>query len=191
MGQDMQPFDWGRIFLGDMSPLFLLEIVFRTLFMYMVALLAARFIGKRGMGQLTPFEYIVVIAMGSTAGTPMMEVAIPLLHGAVVLICVVTIDSMLARWAVRVPRVARMLASEPALLISRGVIDTDELDREKVGLDELKMMLRLHGIQNLKDVECAYLEPSGDLSIFLEKSAEGENERGSPDQRTTIGDTMP
>ncbi len=167
MGQEMQPFDWGRMFLGNMSPLFLLEILFRTAFMYIVALLAARFIGKRGMGQLTPFEYIVVIAMGSTAGTPMMEVGIPLLHGSMVLIGVVFIDTMLARWATRSPQLERLLESEPTLLISRGVVDDRELLREKIGMDELKMMLRLNGVQRFSDVETAYLEPSGDLSVFL------------------------
>jgi len=191
MGQDMQPFDWGRIFLGDMSPLFLLEILFRTVFMYAVALLAARFIGKRGMGQLTPFEYIVVIAMGSTAGTPMMEVGIPLLHGSMVLVSVVAIDSLLARWAVRSPRIERLLESEPTLLISAGVVDEEQLVREKIGLDELKMMLRLNGVERFKDVETAYLEPSGDLSIFLNRDANASSNSDAAGASNRENDTMP
>ena len=130
MGEELQPFDWSRMFLGDLSPLFLLEIIFRTLFMYVVALVAARVIGKRGMGQLTPFEYIVVIAMGATAGSPMMEVQIPILHGTTVLISVITIDSILARWGVRVPQVAHILDAEPAQVIRAGNLQRQVLLRE-------------------------------------------------------------
>lgn len=167
MGEELQPFDWGRMFLGDLSPLFLLEIVFRTTFMYFVALTAARVIGKRGMGQLTPFEYIVVIAMGSTAGTPMMEVQIPLLHGSMVLVCVVVIDSILARWGVRSPQVAQVLDAMPAQVVRAGNLQREVLLKEKIGMEEFKMMLRLHGIKQMGVIENAWLEPSGDLSLFL------------------------
>jgi len=55
--QSIQPFDWHRIFLGDeLGLLFLLEIVFRTVVMYGYALIFARAIGKRGVGQISPFE---------------------------------------------------------------------------------------------------------------------------------------
>ncbi len=167
MPSDTFPFDPNRMFLGSMEWMYLLEVLFRTAFMYFVALAAARVIGKRGMGQLTPFEYIVVIAMGSSSATPMLEVQIPLLHGAMVLITVVTIDTLLAKLAARSRRVNDILASQPTLLISNGKIDEQKLTDERIGREELNMMLRLHGVTDVQGVGTAYLEPSGDLSIYL------------------------
>lgn len=171
MDSGMQPFDWGRIFIGNASWLFLLEIVFRTCFMYVVAIGAAHIIGKRGMGDLTPFEYIVVIAMGATAGTPMMEMNIPLLHGVAVLLTVVTVDALLANLTRRSLRLERFLNTPPEIVIREGKVLTDKLHHEKIGLDELMMMLRMNGVRNVAEVEFAFLEPSGTLSVFFREDA--------------------
>ena len=58
--ESIVPFDLARMFIGEHPPLFLLEVAFRTLIMYVYTLLAVRFLGKRGTGQLTAFDFIVV-----------------------------------------------------------------------------------------------------------------------------------
>ncbi len=65
MGETAQhSFDLYRIFLGDQPPGFFLEIMFRTVVMYLYVLLLLRLLGKRGMGQLSPFEFTIIIALG-------------------------------------------------------------------------------------------------------------------------------
>jgi len=66
-------FDFHRIFVGDTPPLFLLEIVFRTLIMYAYTVALLRVLGKRGMGQLSMLELAIIIAFGSAVGDPMVE----------------------------------------------------------------------------------------------------------------------
>jgi hypothetical protein len=69
--QEYQGFDLERMFIGEFSPVLLAEIAVRTVVMYVYALAVVRFIGKRGLGQVTPFEFVIVIALGSATGDPM------------------------------------------------------------------------------------------------------------------------
>ena len=70
MNSDIIPFDLQRMFIGDLSPWFYGEIIFRTAFLYLAAILL-RLMGKRGMSSLSPFEQVILIALGSEVGGPM------------------------------------------------------------------------------------------------------------------------
>jgi uncharacterized membrane protein YcaP (DUF421 family) len=48
--------------------------------MYLYALLLVRLLGKRGMGQLAPFDFVIIIALGSAVGYPMFYPDVPVLH---------------------------------------------------------------------------------------------------------------
>jgi uncharacterized membrane protein YcaP (DUF421 family) len=161
------PFDLERMFLGDdFALLFLLEILFRTAFMYVSALVLVRFVGKRGLGQLSPFEFLVVIAMGSAAGDPMFYPDIPLINGVLVLAGVVLLEKMLISLSGRNEHLEHFIESVPALLVQDGAVIESHLKQEGLAREELMMKLRERGIANLAEVRLAYLEPSGALSIF-------------------------
>ncbi|MES2668766.1 MAG: DUF421 domain-containing protein [Patescibacteria group bacterium] len=155
-----------RIFVGDQPPLFLLEVVFRTSIMYAYMLFAARFLGKRGTGHLTVFDFIVVILLGSAAGDPMFYDDVPILHGLIVITVVVLIERLMNHFTNKHKALEEFIESTPTLLVKDGVILTEALDEEEISYPELLMELRQQGIRNTGEVECAYIEPSGEVSIF-------------------------
>lgn len=176
------PFDWQRIFLGDESPLFLLEIVFRTVWMFAWLLLLARLLGKRALNDLTPFDYILVIALGSAVGDPMMVPNVPLTHGMLVMTVIVLLEIALARITRTSKAVEKVVDSTPTLLVKNGKILDLEMDVESISNRELLMLLRLEGIRSVGEVERAYLEPSGQLSIFrYDQGAEVEGVSTMPE----------
>ena len=87
--------DWGYMFFGDGDAIFLVEIVIRTVVLYAFALLMVRLMGKRGMAQLTPFEFVIIVALGSAVGDPMFYPDVPLTHGFVVIVTVVAAQRLL------------------------------------------------------------------------------------------------
>ena len=120
--QSFQPFDRHRILLGDRTGLlFLLEIVFRTAVMYGYALAFARFIGKRGVGQVSPFEFILII-ISSAAGDPMFYSDVLLLHGILVLTVVMLLHRLVGVWTDRSERAEDVIEGEPILVIADGEI---------------------------------------------------------------------
>lgn len=120
MESDYEPFDLRRMFIGDFSALLMAEIAVRTIVMYVFALLIIRLLGKRGMGQLTPFEYVIVFAIGSATGDPMLYPEVPLLHGMIALTVVVLLQRIVLEALKRNPGVEHVVDSAPALIIERG-----------------------------------------------------------------------
>lgn len=167
---DLQAFDLHRMFIGDYPPLFMLEIVFRTTFMYVYAIYAARLIGNRGMGQLTPFEYIVVIALGSATGDPMFYPEVPLLHGIVTISIIIIIEKILTKITQNNTKIEELVESKPVLVISEGRIIYSALKKNNISKEELLMLLRMNKVRNVGYVEKAYLEQSGSLSVFKSKN---------------------
>jgi uncharacterized membrane protein YcaP (DUF421 family) len=163
---DFEPFDLERMFIGDLSALLMLEILVRTAIMYLTALGLVRFIGKRGLGQLSPFEYLVVIAMGSATGDPMFYPEVPLIHGALVLAMIVALQKTFFRLTQKSGKVAEYMESTPSLLVDHGVLLEHKLEEEGMSHSDLYAKLREGGIEALGEVRYAYLEPSGRVSIF-------------------------
>lgn len=161
------PFDWQRMLLGAESPWYLIEIAFRTVWMFLWLLLLARLLGKRALNDLTPFDYILVIALGSAVGDPMMAPNVPIVHGMMVMTVIVFLEIVLARWTRTSKAVEKVVDSTPTLLVKNGQILDPEMGIEAISNRELLMLLRLEGVRNVGKVERAYLEPSGQLSLFL------------------------
>ena len=160
------PFDLQRMLLGDAPPLFLAEIAVRTAVIWLWAVLLLRWIGGRSISQMSVIEFLLVIALGSAVGDPMFYPDVPLLHGMVVILLVVLadkgIDLAFRRWS----RVKSLVDGVPTEVLRHGQVLPGILAVRDIGTTELMELLRLKGVRNLGEVELAYLEPSGDLSVF-------------------------
>lgn len=165
-------FDLHRIFIGDQSPLFLFEIVFRTLFLYLYTLLLLRLLGKRDIQQLTFFEFAIIIALGSAVGDPMFYPDVPLLHGAIVILTIVLVQRAITVLTEHNETLASVIESVPTRLVKNGVLQLSALDDERMSRDEVFSRLRVEGLRHLGEVERAYLEPTGSVSVWTLKKAQ-------------------
>jgi uncharacterized membrane protein YcaP (DUF421 family) len=181
MGEEQKPsaFDLERMFLGTETDwLFLLEIAVRTSIIYVFALLFVRFLGKRGQGRLSPFEFVIIIALGSATGDPMFYPDVPIFHAMIVIALVVLFTRILFQVSEWSETFENFVESRPACLVSDGIVRVPELRRENIAHDELMTALREAGIENLGQVRRSYLEPSGNISTFL--FAPRETRQGLP-----------
>lgn len=166
MEDPIVPFDWARMFLGDDPALFYLEIVFRTCVVYAYALVLIRWVGGRGIAQMSTVEFLLVIALGSAVGDAMFYPEVPLLHAMLVITVVVIINKALDLMIQRYDRVEKALDGITAEIVRDGVITMKTLCDRNIGKSELFMSLRTQGFTNLGEVRCAYIETSGQFSVF-------------------------
>ncbi|HET7238525.1 MAG TPA: YetF domain-containing protein [Terrimicrobiaceae bacterium] len=167
MGEaDTHTFDLYRIFIGDQPLDFLIEILFRTVVMYLYVLLVLRLLGKRGMGQLSPFEFTIIIALGSAVGDPMFYPEVPLLHCLAVVTVVVAMSRFITYLSNRSEAVEDFLEGQPCCVVTDGELNIDAIDGERFSREELFMLLRERNVCQLGQVRQAYLEPSGAISAF-------------------------
>ncbi|MFP4249389.1 MAG: DUF421 domain-containing protein [Armatimonadota bacterium] len=166
MDDPIVPFDLHRMFLGDLPPLFLAEVVVRTAAIYLYALAITRLMSRRGMTELTPLEYVLIIAMGSAAGDPMFYPDVPLLHAIIVITMLISMRRGILYITQRSEPLEHLVEARPVMVVDGGRIVTEVLDHEDLEHGSLLAQLRTQGIRHLSEVEYAYLEPTGEVSVF-------------------------
>ncbi|RJF72489.1 DUF421 domain-containing protein [Deinococcus cavernae] len=176
--QKVQPLDWQRMFIGDTDALFLLEIALRTSIIFLWLLFLLRVTGKRGLAQLSPLELAIVIGLGSAAGDPMFYPEVPLLHAMLVLALVVGLQRLLAHFVIHNETIETFVEGTPVELVRDGVILHRGLERAKLSREDLFESLRAEHVRQLGQVQRAYFEQDGHLSVFLHP--EGKAPPGLP-----------
>jgi uncharacterized membrane protein YcaP (DUF421 family) len=160
-------FDWTRLIIGEDLPyLFLLEVVFRTFIMFMIVLFVLRMIGKRGIKQLSVFELALIISLGSAAGDPMFYYDVGLLPATVVFIVIILLYKGITYLSEKNEKIEKFVEGEPVKLIENGRIKLQNFDSESIAQDEFYAQLRMKNIDHLGQVKKAFIETSGEMSVF-------------------------
>ena len=140
-------------------------IFFRTIIIYIVVLFVMRFMGKREIGQMQPFEFVISIMIADLASTPMSEIGIPILYGIIPILGLLLIHILISVLNLKSIRIREIICGKPRILIYRGRIDEQAMIKENFTINELQERLRVSNINNLGDVEFAILETSGQISV--------------------------
>lgn len=172
MSDPVQPFDWERMFIHDFPWSYLGEVAFRTLFMFVVLLAALTVSGKREVRQLSIYELVLVIGLGSAAGDPMFYHDVPLASAVVVFVVMMGCYKLATYISDRNKTVRNVLEGQPVYVIEDGCILTQNFSQEDLGLDELFSDLRVEGVEQLGQIRLAILEPNGQLSVFQFKESD-------------------
>ena len=144
----------------------MLTIFLRSVILYAASLLAMRAMGKRQVGQLQPFELVVVIMIAELAATPMGGVGIPILYGLLPMAALVVCHGLLTALCMKSERVRVWLCGQPTVLVRNGVICEKQLRACAVDLNDLMEAMRAGGILDPLEVGTAVLEPGGNISVF-------------------------
>ena len=158
--------DWSAIFLGSEEWSFLPEVALRTLIMFIIIITGLRFMGKRGVKQLSVVELVVIIGLGSAAGDPMFYKEVGIVFSLLVFLIIILLYAVLTYIVGKSKKAEDMLEGKPLCLIQDGVFVLENFKKENLGSDEFFAELRLKGISHLGQVETAIEETSGELSVF-------------------------
>jgi uncharacterized membrane protein YcaP (DUF421 family) len=142
-------------------------IIIRTLILYLVTLIALRIMGKRQIGQLQPYELVVIIMIAELAAIPMQNTGIPLLNGIIPIFILFASEVTLSYISLKSNRARGLICGKPSILIEKSKINEAELRRLRYNINELLEQLRLKNVSDITDVEYAILETSGQLSVIL------------------------
>lgn len=175
------PFDWHRMFIGDEPALYLLEIVFRTFFIYGYAVVMLRYLGKRGQRNLSTFQNVVIVALGSATGDSMFYPGVSILYACVVITTIVGLGRLIQELQLRMQPFNAFLQGKPLMMVRNGKVVQEAMGEARLRPDEFMAMLRDQGIRHTGEVEFAFLERSGLLSVY----------RYEPEDRVSGESTFP
>lgn len=140
--------------------------IVRTLILFTVVVVGLRLMGKRQIGQLQPYELVIVIMLSALAAIPMENTGIPLLGGLVPIFTLILVHVALSYLALKSERARGVICGTPSVVIENGKIVEKELQRLRYNINDLLEQLRAKNFSNIADVEFAILETSGHLSVI-------------------------
>ena len=125
-----------------------------------------RLSGKRTLAKLNAFDFVVTVALGSTLATVLLSSDVSFAEGTLGLGLLVALQYVVATASRRVPRVRRLVKSEPQVVLRHGRLLHDVLRRERLNVEEVHQALRKSGIADTGDVAAVVLETDGSFSIL-------------------------
>jgi len=159
-------FEWERMLLNELPGIFLVEVIFRSTVMFVVLLLVLRIAGKRGVKQLSIFETVIIISLGSAAGDPMFYEDVGLFPAITVFITIILLYRLVTWLTGKYKKFETFLEGETVCLINEGTFSITQFKKESLAQDEFFSELRLKSVEHLGQIRNAYLESSGEVSIF-------------------------
>lgn len=144
----------------------LIVVILKTLFFYFFIVLSYRIMGKREIGQLGIIDLIVSILIAELVAISIENINDSLLLTVVPIALLVILELVLAFIGVKSRKFRTLFGGKPSLIICNGKLNYSEITKQRYNMDDLLMSLRQKEIKSLADVEYAFLEPNGKLSIF-------------------------
>ncbi len=160
-------FEWKRLLFNDLPFEFLLEVIFRTVIMFTVVLLTLKLAGKRGVKQLSIFEVVIIISLGSAAGDPMFYEDVGLIPAITVFLSILLTYRTVTWLLGKSKRFENFMEGKTHCIIEDGQFSIQSFEKEDLAQDEFFTELRLRSIEHLGQVRNAYIETNGAISVYF------------------------
>lgn len=146
-----------------------INILIRSVISFIVLLFVTRLMGKKQMSQLTFFDYVVGITIGSIAAAVSVDNSI-LLDEAIISLLVWSILPILFGFlALKNIPFRKMIDGEPTVIIKNGKVIRKNLAKNKLNIEDLIMKLREKGAFSIEDIDYAILEANGEVSVLFKQ----------------------
>jgi uncharacterized membrane protein YcaP (DUF421 family) len=156
---------WLGVVFSHPDPATSAAIAVKTLVIYTLVVLGMRLIGTRQLGQLTTYDFVLIVVLSNSVQNALVE-GDSTLFGGLISAATLLLANAAFTWLLnRIPWLEQRLVGVPVLLVSDGEVHEDRMRREGVQRDELMAALRDHGIASLGDVHLAMLEVDGTISV--------------------------
>jgi uncharacterized membrane protein YcaP (DUF421 family) len=163
---DIKPYDFYRILIGEVPWSFLIEVIFRTAFIFLVLLISMRLLGKRMAGQLNRNELIALSTLAAAIGVPIQAPDRGLLPALLIAIVVIIVGRMISRFSFTNKKFEEKSQGELSVLVEDSVMQLSELKKNSISRERLFSQLRSKEVTHLGQVKRVYFEAGGFFTLI-------------------------
>lgn len=145
----------------------ILKILGRIVTILPLALFATLYMGKRSIGELPVFDFLVILTLGAVVGADIADPKINHIYTAIAVIAIALLQKLVATWKIKNRKIGRLLTFEPTMVIYQGQFLVSKMKKIQYPIDTILQMLREQKIFNVQGVELAIVEANGNLSVKL------------------------
>ena len=148
-----------------------MDSVLRALAVYIVLLFILRLAGSRTLAEITTFDFVLILIISEAIQQALIDDDNSMINSFLLVTTLVGLNVLMSLLKQRSQRVERILDGTPLLLVERGKIHADRMQRERVDeADVLEAARELQGISSLGDIDYAVLEKNGQVTVIPKQS---------------------
>ena len=147
-------------------------MLIRSVIIYVCCLVVVRLMGKRQIGEMQPFEFVVTLIIADLACLPMAEMSVPLAHGIIPILTLLIVHFLICVLSRKFMFVRYLLTGKPAIVVSPKGIDFKELRALNMTLDDLMELVRGASVFDLSEIAYAIIETNGNLCVMQKAETE-------------------
>ena len=151
-----------------------LTIIFRTIFFYLIVVISYKIMGKREVGELGVFDFIISMLISQLIAISIENYKDPIWFVLVPACILVLFQIIFAKLSLKSNKFRDILDGKESVIIQNGKLNFNEMTSQKYNLNDLLLQLRDKGVRSIEEVEYAILETNGKLSVF-KKDDENNN----------------
>ncbi|HFP9403455.1 TPA: DUF421 domain-containing protein [Raoultella planticola] len=162
----MKAFDWHRMALDKVPVDFLAEVALRSVYTFVLVFIFLKITGRRGVRQMSLFEVLIILTLGSAAGDVAFYDDVPMLPVLVVFVTLALLYRLIMWLMGKSETLENLLEGKPIPVIEQGELAWKNLQAENMTEFEFFMELRINGVEQLGQVRLAILETNGQISLY-------------------------
>ena len=157
--------DLSRMFIGEAPGAFYIEIIIRTILIYIILIAAMRIMGRRMASQLSRIEMAAMVSLAAAIGVPLQAPDRGLLPALVIAIVVVSIERAISYFAAKNEKFEEVTQDDLDMLVEDGVLKIERMQRTRITKDRACAHLRSEKITHLGCVQRLYIEANGSFTL--------------------------
>jgi uncharacterized membrane protein YcaP (DUF421 family) len=144
-----------------------MNAVLRPLLIYLLLLLVFRLTGKRSIGEITTFDFILLLVVSEAVSSALLAQDHSITAALIAVVTLVGLDILLSLAKQKWQWLDRALEDVPVVLYRDGKLQQERLVKERITVDDILESARLyHGIDRMDQIQMAVLERRGVISII-------------------------
>ena len=144
----------------------LFRVFYRTIFFYILVVIAYKIMGKREVGELSVFDFIVSMLISQLIAVSIENYKDSIFFVIIPLITLVFFQVIIARLSLKSNKFRDLIDGKESVIINNGKLNFNEMVKQKYNLNDLLLQLRDKQIRAIEEVDYAILENNGKLSVF-------------------------
>ena len=136
-------------------------IFLRAIVTFIALFIIMRLMGKRQIGEMQPFEFVITLVISELACIPMADISIPLLYGIVAVVALFILHQVVSILEQKGVFFKKLISGKPSIVINKDGIDFFELKKNNLDVEDLIESMRSYGYYSLDDLEYGIFEANG------------------------------
>ncbi|MCM1544499.1 MAG: DUF421 domain-containing protein [Ruminococcus sp.] len=147
----------------------MMPLMIRGIIIYLIIIAGVRLMGKRQIGELQPAELVITILLSEVAALPLQDSETPMLQSLVGIFLLIALEVIFSVISMKSRGFRTLLQGHSVMVIKKGEIVQENMKLIRYSVDDIIEALRLKDVFDISEVDYAYIETNGSISVLLKK----------------------